>query len=197
MPTFVGSLSLDPGWSSIEALYPFETSVGDQQKTLFGAPVTWRSDTDAYTACRMQLSQIHSNEAIATADIDQRRRAALGQAFQQAGQNFQNAMKQPQQIQVITPTRNYFGMTGAKRWGSQPGSQIPTRRPRKHAVAGLEADEWFRPAAALFWAQTKRRRQTMKSILCASLLIVLMSSAYAASLPGDSAEGSACSTPTA
>jgi cytochrome c553 len=29
----------------------------------------------------------------------------------------------------------------------------------------------------------------MKSILCASLLIVLTSSAYAASLPGDSAEG--------
>ena len=29
----------------------------------------------------------------------------------------------------------------------------------------------------------------MKSILCASLLIVLMPSAYAASLPGDSAEG--------
>jgi cytochrome c553 len=29
----------------------------------------------------------------------------------------------------------------------------------------------------------------MKSILCASILIVLMPSAYAASLPGDSAEG--------
>ena len=29
----------------------------------------------------------------------------------------------------------------------------------------------------------------MKNVLCASLLIVLMSSAYAASLPGDSAEG--------
>lgn len=29
----------------------------------------------------------------------------------------------------------------------------------------------------------------MKSILCASLLILLMPSAYAASLPGDSAEG--------
>ena len=30
----------------------------------------------------------------------------------------------------------------------------------------------------------------MKSILCASLLIVLMPSAYAAQLPGDSADGS-------
>jgi hypothetical protein len=29
----------------------------------------------------------------------------------------------------------------------------------------------------------------MKSILCASLLILLMPSAYAASLPGDSADG--------
>ena len=29
----------------------------------------------------------------------------------------------------------------------------------------------------------------MKSVLCASLLILLMSSAYAASFPGDSAEG--------
>jgi cytochrome c553 len=29
----------------------------------------------------------------------------------------------------------------------------------------------------------------MKSVLCATLLILLMSSAYAASLPGDSAEG--------
>ena len=37
---------------------------------------------------------------------------------------------------------------------------------------------------------TKRRRQTMKSILCLSLLILLMPSAYAAELPGDSAEGS-------
>ena len=32
-------------------------------------------------------------------------------------------------------------------------------------------------------------RQTMKSILCVSLLILLMPSAYAASLPGDSADG--------
>ena len=30
------------------------------------------------------------------------------------------------------------------------------------------------------------RRQTVKSILCASLLIVLMPSAYAAQLPGES-----------
>ena len=37
---------------------------------------------------------------------------------------------------------------------------------------------------------TKRRRQTMKSILCLSLLILLMPSAYAAELPGDSADGS-------
>ena len=37
----------------------------------------------------------------------------------------------------------------------------------------------------------------MKSILCASLLIVLMPSAYAASLPGDSAEGKRLLTPTA
>ena len=73
----------------------------DNQCQSFGSKL----GTDAYTACRMQLTQIHSNEAIATADIDQRHRAALGQAFQQAGQNFQNAMKQPQQIQVITPTR--------------------------------------------------------------------------------------------
>jgi len=36
---------------------------------------------------------------------------------------------------------------------------------------------------------TKRRRQTMKSILGVSLLILLMPSAYAASLPGDSADG--------
>jgi hypothetical protein len=35
----------------------------------------------------------------------------------------------------------------------------------------------------------KRRRQTVKSILCASLLILLMPSAYAASLPGDGADG--------
>ena len=34
----------------------------------------------------------------------------------------------------------------------------------------------------------KRRRQTVKSILCA--LILLMPSAYAAQLPGDSADGS-------
>ena len=38
---------------------------------------------------------------------------------------------------------------------------------------------------------TKRRRQTMKSILGVSLLILLMPSAYAASLPGDSADGKA------
>src|SRR5665648_203658 len=37
--------------------------------------------------------------------------------------------------------------------------------------------------------RAKPRRQTMKSILCASLSILLMPSAYAASLPGDSAEG--------
>jgi hypothetical protein len=36
---------------------------------------------------------------------------------------------------------------------------------------------------------TKRRRQTMKGILGVSLLILLMASAYAASLPGDSADG--------
>jgi cytochrome c553 len=38
-------------------------------------------------------------------------------------------------------------------------------------------------------AQAKRRRQTMKSILYASLSILLMPSAFAASLPGDSTEG--------
>jgi mono/diheme cytochrome c family protein len=37
--------------------------------------------------------------------------------------------------------------------------------------------------------RTKRRRQTVKSILCALLLILLMPSAHAASLPGDSADG--------
>ncbi len=36
---------------------------------------------------------------------------------------------------------------------------------------------------------TKRRRQSMKSILGASLFILVMPSAYAAALPGDSAEG--------
>lgn len=36
---------------------------------------------------------------------------------------------------------------------------------------------------------TKRRGQSMKSILGASLLILVMPSAYAAELPGDSAEG--------
>ena len=36
---------------------------------------------------------------------------------------------------------------------------------------------------------TKPRRQSMKSILGISLLVLLMPSAYAASLPGDSAEG--------
>ena len=36
---------------------------------------------------------------------------------------------------------------------------------------------------------TKRLRQTIKSVLCLSLLILLMPSAYAASLPGDSADG--------
>ena len=37
---------------------------------------------------------------------------------------------------------------------------------------------------------TKRKRQTMKSVLWLSLLILLMPSAYAAELPGDSADGS-------
>ena len=37
----------------------------------------------------------------------------------------------------------------------------------------------------------------MKSILCVSLLILLMPSAYAAELPGHSAEGSSCMTLTA
>jgi hypothetical protein len=41
---------------------------------------------------------------------------------------------------------------------------------------------------AVRW-RAKRRRQTMKRILCAALLILLMPSAYAASLPGESAEG--------
>ena len=36
---------------------------------------------------------------------------------------------------------------------------------------------------------TKRGRQTMKSILCVLLLVLLVPSAYAAALPGDSAEG--------
>jgi mono/diheme cytochrome c family protein len=38
-------------------------------------------------------------------------------------------------------------------------------------------------------ARAKRGRPVMKRILCASLSILLMPSAYAASLPGDSAEG--------
>jgi mono/diheme cytochrome c family protein len=36
---------------------------------------------------------------------------------------------------------------------------------------------------------TKRQKQTMKSILGVSLLVVLIPSAYAAELPGDSADG--------
>ena len=44
---------------------------------------------------------------------------------------------------------------------------------------------------------TKHQKQTMKSILGVSLLILLMPSAYAVALPATAPTGSACMTPTA
>ena len=52
--------------------------------------------------------------------------------------------------------------------------------------------EWRLPARSEIRPATggaKRRRQPLKIILCASLLVLLMPSAYAASLLGDSADG--------
>ncbi len=50
-------------------------------------------------------------------------------------------------------------------------------------------EEVIKTSRDLPYSVTKRRRQTMKSILGVSLLILLMPSAYAAALPGDSADG--------
>ena len=79
---------------------------------------------------------------------------------------------------------------------------LNTRAATARPAGSQEAKERLkraRPFARIAAPQSARTSSeaTMKSILGVSLLILLMPSAYAAELPGDSADGSACMTLTA